>query len=179
MNIWGIFFLSLVIIVLLGGSVWYISQKDFVSEQLQEEEASIESSALLPVQARLVPVESGVAGDQEVSEFGDIAELNAIDSQEGRGLAMRSYDGTRFVHSIEASLPEMPTGSFYEGWLVNSENSEEFISTGVLTPNENEWRLFYRSDEVPMGMSMVVVSVESAEVGQDGEMGERILEGAF
>jgi len=167
------------LIILLGGSVWYVKQNGLTGERQREEKSSVESSALLPVQARLVPVENGVSEDQEVLEFGDIAELKPIGSDDGRGLAMRSYDGAKFVHSIEASLPELPAGAWYEGWLAGSDNSEELISTGRLDKYGEEWRLLYKSEEVPVELNVVVVAIERAEAGQDGQMGERVLEGAF
>ena len=65
-------------------------------------------------------------------------------------------------HKLTAELPELTGEDLYEGWLVKQDPELMFISTGVLTKNdEGMYTLDYVSNDLYEGYDFVVVTKET------------------
>lgn len=107
----------------------------------------------------------------------DTEELSASLEDVSGGLA----SGKAFInrssgltHTLEADLPALEDGNFYEGWLVNPQ-TDDFISTGKLVTNtEGYWSLYYTNDDAIVGYDFVVVTLETQD---DSTPEDHVLEG--
>ncbi len=106
------------------------------------------------------------------------AELADVAGVGGRGTAYVFYDqgAGQFYHLVEADLPNLSAGSYYEGRLVNPEH-DRFFFTGkmILTP-AGQWRLEFVDERDYPDHTEVVVTLER-ELDEVPE--RRILEGGF
>ena len=105
--------------------------------------------------------------------------LSDVVGGSSKGVATRSWDNGKFVHTIAASLPTPKPGEFYEGWLVRGKAGEvnfEFVSTGKLVGNKEEYDLKFESERDLTDHPSVVVTVEKVD---DSLPEKHILEGSF
>lgn len=121
----------------------------------------------------------------------EITALLPVASNKGEGTAARMYVNNRFYHTIEAQLPALAKGSFYEGWLARSDNTGlnselnrsvtiqpqmEFLSTGKLFKSQNKYFLKYEQTANAKDYNQVIVTVEKVD---DKKPETHILEGSF
>lgn len=121
----------------------------------------------------------------QVPEDVDKAELRDVSGGDASGLATRNYlpaqagEARRFTHSVLADLPDPPTGSFYEGWLVRGKEGDEnfaFISTGKMRLAKGGYILEFESGKDYSLYSGVIVTLERLD---DIKPEKHILEGSF
>ncbi len=109
----------------------------------------------------------------DASEVDEIILIDVTEGGTSSGTATRQYvDGT-FTHQVTATLPDLPEGEFYEGWLVKADNSE-FFSTGKMTKSGDEYTLTYTSATNHEDYPLVVITRETVD---DETPEEHILEG--
>jgi hypothetical protein len=121
----------------------------------------------------------------------EITELLPVASNKGDGTAARMYVNNRFYHTIEATLPALAKGAFYEGWLVKLDNTGlntsldrsvktqpqmEFLSTGKLFKSQNKYFLKYEQTDNASNFNQVVITIEKVD---DKKPETHILEGSF
>ena len=109
----------------------------------------------------------------------DKAELKEVSDSGGSGIATRKFEDGKFTHSILADLPDPEQGSFYEGWLIRSEEGKDdysLVSTGKLRLAKGGWMLDFTSSSDLNDHSKVLVSLEKTF---DKTPEEKIIEGSF
>jgi len=110
----------------------------------------------------------------------DVAELSGVQGYEdSSGMAIRDYNGHTFTHTVNALIPDPPTGKFYEGWLVQKEPSLKFFSTGKLEKIGDTYSLDYTLPQDKSDYPDVVVTLETEKNGLDGIPEAHVLEGTF
>lgn len=106
----------------------------------------------------------------------DIAILVGVESNEGSGVAYRSFSQGEFLHAVVAEMPLPAEGSVYEGWLVQPEPLQ-FFSTGIMEQNaKGEWVLEYMANIDYPSYNKVIITEETI-VDETPEA--HILEGDF
>ena len=118
--------------------------------------------------------------------------LPPIASDKGDGTAARMYVNNRFYHTIEAQLPALAKGTFYEGWLVKPGNSTglntegnrivknfatvDFFSTGRLFKSQDKYFLKYEQQDNAKDYNHVLITIEKVN---DKKPESIVLEGSF
>lgn len=158
----------IVILVILGAGVLYVSQQTPVEQPapaLVEPEAPAEE---------LTPVNHAPAAEAEP------AVLSAVGSYEGAGIAIRIFDGGAFTHTVEADIADPAGGKFYEGWLVmKTATGPVFFSTGKLAKQGEVYALTYTAAQNYPDHNDVVITEETLSQGLDGQPEAHVLEGSF
>lgn len=106
----------------------------------------------------------------------EITMLEAVGSYTGSGTASRYFDSGRFIHIVEAEIPEPADGKFYEGWLVKGAS---FFSTGKMESVDGRYELIYEANEDKSDYDDVVITEETEADGLDGKPEAHVLEGKF
>ncbi len=131
------------------------------------------------------PTNSSVTTPNETPVFNkQTIQLNPVGGHTGAGTAAREIDSNSiFKHSVDVTLAELPSGKFYEGWLVRGKMGDSnfaFFSTGKLEKgNDGRWRTSYESPTSYLDYKTVVITLETAANGLDGKPEEHVLEGSF
>lgn len=101
--------------------------------------------------------------------------LDAVLDQSGSGTAYVVRRSGVLAHRVQADLPDLAEGQFYEGWLVDQAPELQFFSTGKmkLLPN-GSWLLEYISDQEYVGYDYVVITLETVD---DGQPEDHVIEG--
>lgn len=107
------------------------------------------------------------------------ATLSAVGSYKGDGVATKSFDGKKFVHTIVAILSDPSKGKFYEGWLVKKTPTLLFFSTGKLNKDGSQYKLNFEANQDYPDYNFVVVTEETEALGLDGKPEAHVLEGSF
>lgn len=120
--------------------------------------------------------DTSMPADEEPQGELEEAQLVAVGSYTGDGVATRSFNGDKFVHEVIANLDDPAAGKFYEGWLVG----DGFISTGKLVKEtEGEWSLVFSDDLDMRNRDEVVITEETVANGLDDMPEAHVLEGSF
>lgn len=105
--------------------------------------------------------------------------LRAVGNHKGDGVATKSFDGKKFVHTVVANLSDPSKGKFYEGWLVKKTPTLLFFSTGKLNKEGSQYKLNFEANQDYPGYNFVVVTEETEALGLDGKPEAHVLEGSF
>lgn len=105
--------------------------------------------------------------------------LHAVGVYKGGGVATKSFDGKKFVHSVTANLSDPSKGKFYEGWLVKKTPTLLFFSTGKLNKENSQYKLNFETNQDYPDYNFVVVTEETEALGLDGKPEAHVLEGSF
>lgn len=119
--------------------------------------------------------EEQAAGEEQIQEIA----LSDVTGGTSQGTAQRLFAQGLFLHGVEAQLPDVPAGQFYEGWLVRGEQGNtdfQFVSTGKMEKQESTWTLLFTSQTDYTAYNGVVITRETTD---DGEPEVHILEGSF
>mgnify|MGYP001572747719 CR=1 FL=1 len=108
-----------------------------------------------------------------------LAELMAVGTYQGSGIATKSFDGKKFVHMLEASVSDPAEGKFYEGWLVDKQPTLRFFSTGRMIKQGDVYSLTFTADMDYPDYNDVVITEETESLGLDGKPEAHVLEGSF
>ena len=92
------------------------------------------------------------------------------------GVASRQFIDGIFVHGVSATLPELPTGQRYAGWLVSAADTAHPLPTGTLTKDTNGWSLTFSANTDDRWLGGVLVTVQP---GDSLVAGPTVLEGTF
>jgi hypothetical protein len=114
-----------------------------------------------------------------VAEDVERVSLRDINNEGASALATRNYTEGRFMHTILAALPDVESGEDYQGWLVRgSEGDEDYsvLATGVFTTSKGGYLLEFSSSSDLRDHDQVWIT---SEVVDDGQPGNRMLEGSF
>lgn len=121
---------------------------------------------------------SDVIPDEEIFELVEAANLEAVGTYTGGGIATRIYiqpDGP-FRHTVSAEISDPVEGKFYEGWLVGGFG---FVSTGKMVKDGDKYVLEFESNDDMTSYGKVVITEETAANGLDGKPEAHVLEGSF
>lgn len=161
----------------VGGSKTYDTT---VSEVLSGHVLSIPVDNAIVLDETVVD-EANIAQDTtEISVLSDALEvsLTAVGSFRGTAVASSQFSEGTFQHLIVATLPDVPVGYYYEGWLIRSKPFD-FISTGKLIQHADDlkWYLLFEGTEDKRDYKKVVITLES----DDGNRApaDHVLEGLF
>jgi hypothetical protein len=88
---------------------------------------------------------------------------------EGFGLAKRIYVDGKFLHTVNANLPELNQGEAYLCWLMKEDSPDTYIATGELTYLDNDLFLFYESDKNLSALTKVLVTKQPKNLNTPGE----------
>ena len=93
------------------------------------------------------------------------------------GSAAGGEDG-KFTHSVIALIPDLPSGQFYEGWLVKKEGGQvvNFFSTGKMTKEGGAYILNFEDTKDYPEHNDVVITLEEVD---DKKPEKHILEGTL
>jgi len=105
--------------------------------------------------------------------------LLAVDGSDSSGTAYRLIDEDKSLqHAVVASMPDLPAGVSYEGWLVQP-SPLKFFSTGVMEKNENGmWILEYNGDKMGAFPTYLTVVI-TKETKVDAIPEKHIIEASF
>lgn len=165
-----IFVVAIVISLVVGGLVGYISLK-----QSKPEESTLTpppaSTTDQSTQESAVPY----VGTQTIA-------LHDVSGGKSSGTATRTLTETGAIHSAEASLPKLPENTFYELWLIKPNVQQTPVGRLWLG---DDGKYYIETDEYPLPpgsvpfeqlLNTIVVSFETAD---DDSMETRILKGTF
>ena len=153
--------IGILVIILLGGIIYW-RQKTQKSEEFVVPET-------LSVQKEFEDkFKISIPEDVEKSELSDVSGGYAS------GFATRKYEDGKFTHTILADLPDAPEGSYYQGWL--KESDDKLISTGRMKLEKGGYMLEFQSSKDYSSYSKVIVSLEK-KLSSKPE--KNILEGSF
>lgn len=107
------------------------------------------------------------------------AKLSAVGSYKGDGVATKSFDGKKFVHTATANLSDPSKGKFYEGWLVDKKPTLRFFSTGKMIKENGVYKLRFEANQDYPDYNDVVITEETESQGLDGKPEAHVLEGSF
>lgn len=153
-------FLLLIPIVLIIGLAYFIFQNQETPVKNQVSEISPTTEPI--PKAEVERIEIGAVGDYT-----------------GNGIATRSFSDSKFTHTVEANLPDPAKGKFYEGWLVKKTPSLQFFSTGKLNKDNDQYVLYYETEEDKSEYNEVVITEETESLGLDNNPEIHVLEGNF
>lgn len=169
-KIWIAVLVFLVLVVL--GAIFSVGQKEPEQVVPQPEPAPV------PIPGRGAEGKVDIRKQQDLIE-GSRESISLADVAGGSstGTATRSFDGTKFLHTVAAYLPPPGAGEFYEGWLVSETEAPAFISTGRLGEvGGGQYALVFSSTRKLYAHNKVVVTLETRD---DGRPETHILEGNF
>jgi len=109
----------------------------------------------------------------EIPDDLEKAELLDVSGGISGGLATRKFENGLFTFAILVDLPEPPSGSFYEGWLVKD---GKFVSVGQVFIAKGGYLLNFKSEVDYSDYDQVVVTLEKTK---DSAPEGNILEGSF
>lgn len=92
------------------------------------------------------------------------------------GVATHQFVEVVFVHGITATLPDLPPGQFYAGWLIKAADVAHPLPTGQLLKDASHWTLNFSSPTDYSSYDGVIVTVQTGE-GQ--APGTTVLTGSF
>ncbi|PIR47657.1 hypothetical protein COV06_02475 [Candidatus Uhrbacteria bacterium CG10_big_fil_rev_8_21_14_0_10_50_16] len=125
--------------------------------------------------------EANIAQDTtDISVAANAVEINlaAIGSFHGTAAASSQFADGAFQHVIVATLPDLPVGYYYEGWLIRSKPFN-FVSTGKFIQHADDlkWYLLFESPEDRLDYKKVVITLEP----DDGNIApaDHVMEGVF
>jgi putative hemolysin len=102
--------------------------------------------------------------------------LKDVSGGESSGSATSTLSRDSYTHEVEATLPSLEEGFFYEGWLVKKLPTLDVISSGVMVEDEEgKFHLALESKENLTDYKSVVITLESGERDETPEI--HILEG--
>lgn len=151
----GIGLVLILLIVITGAAI-----TNFTGKLLQERKPDTESF-----------VESEAINDHDP----DQAYLRSVNT-EGFGIAKRIYASGKFIHTVNATLPDLAGEEIYQGWLMKEDNPGSFISTGELIYLDNDRFLFFQSDSDLTSLNKVMIT---RQLKGSSLPGEPVLEGRF
>lgn len=159
--------IGLIILVLLAGVIFYRQRKSTSQEDLRVPETL--SSVQENIEKKF---------NLQIPEDVDKAELKDVSGAGSSAIATRKFENGKFTASILADLPDTSSGSFYQAWLVKSEEGKDdsFISLGRVELAKGGWMLNFQGTEDLSDYSKVLVTSEKV---QDSTPETRILEGSF
>ncbi len=150
---------SLVIILALGIGVYFLFFTETQDSQTTQQETQEE------------PIEK----DGDAQEVINLVAVGPIKG-DGSGTATRRIINGKFIHTVQAEIPDPSAGKFYEGWLVSGSN---FFSTGKMVKRGDYWELEYTVNEDKNNYPEVVITEETKANGLDEIPETHILEGSF
>ena len=166
------FIIVLACVVVVIGVIWLLMamQTGSQTEEVETEEEKVTTPVPTPsATATPVPEEAG-------SSRVETTTITDVTGGESQGTATRlAEEGKDFTHSVEATLPDLPEGEFYEGWLVKEDDSA-FISTGKMTKSGSDYTLDFISATNYQDYPKVVITREKVD---DEQPETHILEGTF
>ena len=158
----------LAVIVVIVGIIW------FVYASRDEATVTTEVTTVTPTPIA-TPATSVSVTTTPVDVVADTTSLVDVSDGDGSGTATRDFADGVFTHEVIATLPDLPDGEFYEGWLVTTGNTD-FFSTGKMIKSGDEYKLTYTSDTDWQDYPLVVITQEKIE---DATPEVHILEGNF
>jgi len=106
--------------------------------------------------------------------FSPSSVTSMLPSEQRSGVIYRQANGG---YLISAFLPTLPGGSFYQGWLVGTDNRVLLLGKLYLESKEqNRWTLVAKSNDVQQGYSKVWITREQKDDSQPEKI---VLQGAF
>ena len=107
----------------------------------------------------------------------DKAELKDVSGGQSSAIATRKFENGKFTASVLADLPDPEAGTFYQAWLVKTENgNDSFVLLGSLELAKGGWMLNYQGSNDLTGYPKVLVTSEKT---RDNNPETHILEGSF
>lgn len=92
------------------------------------------------------------------------------------GVATSQFVDVIFVHGMSATLPDLPVGQLYAGWLVKAADPTRPLPTGKFTKDAAGWTLNFSSPIDQSGYDGVLVTVQT---GENQAPGAVVLTGSF
>lgn len=159
--------IALVLALLVGGALYFYSQKN--TNQSKETKSSESVSNNQSNEANNDSQDLPVLEPEKI-------DLVAV-SGDAHGTANRVYSEKQFIHTITAQMPDLKDQQYYAGWLGQTENGKEtFISTGNFEANGEDFYLEYRDSKDLSAYKHVVVSLEEKPTTSPTTI---VLEGNF
>lgn len=152
---------ALVVVVAIAVAAWFL----FLKPKPEPVATPLPVETVEPTPS---PSSSLSPGDQ-------VAQLRAEPGYEGSGEASRSVSPGRFVLTVSATLPELPTGKSYQVWLVRKTPFAQFPA-GNLSKSGDRWVMTLDQTRDASEYAEVVITQE-ATLDQQPET--RILGGTF
>src|SRR3989344_6349062 len=139
--------IGLIILVLLGGVIFYRQKQRSSEEEMRVPETL--SSVQENIEKKF---------NLRIPEDMDKAELKDVSGAGSSAIATRKFDNGKFNASILADLPDPAAGSFYQAWLVKSEEGKDdsFISLGKLELAKGGWMSLFELRRYGLGLALVV-----------------------
>lgn len=163
--------LILLIILVIIFVIYFIFSKSTEPEKLViEERTSTMEFVVSEKKEEVLTLEEKIKSHADVLK----AELVNVSGGEATGTAYVLRENGELKHYVEADLPVLEEGLFYEGWLVKKEPELEFFSTGVMDNKDDFYTLTYLSKEEYLGFNEVVITLETV-IDETPE--DHILEG--
>jgi len=160
---------ALAVVLAIGGAVAYMIVQNNSDSQAGN---NVDTTSTL-TQDTTEPKEVAVITDKAT------ATLIAQAGYTGSGEATRGITNGTFMHEVTVTLDAPADGTFYEGWLVDSQG---FMSTGKMTKEgEGQYSLSYSNADVKLVKShdKVVVTEETEANGLDNKPEAHVVEGTF
>lgn len=159
---------ALVLALLVGGALYFYSQKNTNSTKQTDSNQTTASN-------QTADQTNDQSDNLPVLEPEKI-DLTAVNG-EGHGVANRIFSDKQFIHTITAQLPDLSNSQYYAGWLGQKVGDKEtFISTGNFEANGGDFYLEHRDTKDLSAYTHVVVSLEEKPVTQPTTI---VLEGSF
>jgi hypothetical protein len=160
----------IVIVAIIGAAWWYFSSSENISDDVDLIESVGTDNILL----------DDDNDEKPAAVAGETTSLAAVGSYSGSGTATRSFDGSKFSHTVVATIDDPATGKFYEGWLVMpSATGPKFFSTGKLELKDGSYRLTFIANQNYPDHTNVVITEETLANGLDNIPEAHVLEGSF
>jgi hypothetical protein len=158
--------IGLVILVLLGGVIYFRQRSKDADEMIVPE--TLSSEEVFEDKFNL-----------DIPDDVDKTDLSSVGDTSGSGIATEKYEDGKFTQSVLVDLPDPEEGYFYQGWLQKGNEGDDdynLVSTGKLRLAKGGWMLEYTSNEDLSDHSKVIVSLEKTF---DKNIEEKVLEGSF
>ena len=114
-----------------------------------------------------------------VSENVERIALEDVQGETATGLATKDYADSEYKHSVLAALPDLESGTYYNGWLVRGEEGEvdySVVNSGKLRQSKGGYLLEYSSNKDLSDYTTVWVTLETKD---DDNPETRVLESEF
>lgn len=174
MNKFANLIIILAVVIVIIGVIWFVLARQ--DTEVSQTEVTVTTPTPTPTSTSTTTANEGTTITSEGKEVNTVSEVSLIDVSGGEstGTATREFTD-EFIHTVTATLPDLPEGEFYEGWLVKADSSD-FFSTGKMNKSGDAYELTYTSAEEPVEYPQVVITREKTD---DQQPEEHILEGSF
>lgn len=158
--------IGIVILVVLGGVIYYRQKNKAMEQSLVPQTLSIEEQ----MEDRF-KVE--IPDDASKTELTDVTLGNAS------GIAIKSFTNGKFEASVLADLPEVASGEFYQAWVVKGQRGSSdysLVSLGKMKSAKGGWMIEFQSTTDYSSYEMFIVTKEKKF---DNTPETTVLEGSF